>query len=44
MKQFLLFTLLGLSLIYGITSLVITVWPKSSALPVETARLIKEVP
>jgi hypothetical protein len=44
MKKFLLYTLLGLSFVYGIASIVVTVWPKDSAPTVETATLIKEVP
>jgi hypothetical protein len=43
MKQFLLFTLLGLAFVIGFTSIAVTIWPPLSA-PNETAALIKEVP
>ena len=44
MKQFLLFTLLGLSFVYGVTSIAVTVRRHVSASTVQTAALIKEVP
>ena len=44
MKQFLLFTLLGLSFAYGGTSIAVTVRRHVSASTVQTASLIKEVP
>ena len=44
MKQFLLFTLLGLSFAYGITSIAVTVRRHVPASTVQTAPPIKEVP
>lgn len=44
MKQFLLFTLLALSFVYGVTSIAVTVRRHVSAATVQTAALIKEVP
>jgi len=43
MKQFLLYALLGLSFLYGVASIVVTV-RRVSAPTVQTATLIKEVP
>jgi hypothetical protein len=43
MKQFLIYTLLGLAIVVGITSLVITVRPPISA-PTEPRTLMKEAP
>ncbi len=44
MKQFLLFTLLGLSFVYGVMSITVTVRRHVGAPTVQTAALIKEVP
>ncbi len=44
MKQFLLFTLLGLSFLYGVASIAVTVRRHVPASTVQTATLIKEVP
>ena len=43
MKQFLLYTLLAVSFVYGVTSIAVTVL-RSSTPAIQTATLIKEVP
>jgi hypothetical protein len=43
MKQFVLYTLLGLALVIGFTSIAVTIWPQITS-RTETAALIKEVP
>lgn len=43
MKQFLMFTLLGLSFVIGFTAIAVTIWPHISA-PSEHTVLLKEVP
>ena len=44
MKQFFLFTVLGLSFAYGVTSIAVTVRRHVPAQTVQTAALMKEVP
>ena len=44
MKQFLLLTLLGLSFVYGVTSITVTVRRHVPASTIQTAPLLKEVP
>lgn len=44
MKQFLLFTLLGLSFVYGVASITVTVRRHVGVPSIHTAALIKEVP
>ncbi|WP_298106092.1 hypothetical protein [Bradyrhizobium sp.] len=44
MKQFLLFTLLGLSFVYGVASITVTVRRHFGVPSIHTAALIKEVP
>jgi hypothetical protein len=43
MRQFLLFTILGLSFVIGFTAIAVTIWPHISA-PAEHTALLKEVP
>jgi hypothetical protein len=43
MRQFLLFTLLGLSFVIAFTAIAATIWPHISA-PAEQTALLKEVP
>jgi hypothetical protein len=43
MKQFFVYTLLGLAFIVGFTSIVVTVRPQLSK-PIETRTFLKEVP
>jgi hypothetical protein len=44
MKQLLLYTLLGLAFVVGITSIVVTVRPHMMSQPTEPNTLMKEVP